>query len=111
MALQFYRLAGHDIVPCSHEEWCRRFDRPEERRVARAEIGDRLLSTVFLGYDAAYGFSPPEFYETMLFSPDDAENNSAWRWATWAEAEAGHARIVARLEAGEEPEGHEVGEL
>lgn len=104
MALQFYRLEGHTPVPCSHEEWCRRFDRPEERRVAETWLGTTHVSSVFLGHDQSFGLGPPQFIETIIFSLGSAWDEYCWRWATWGEAAAGHARIVARLQAGEEPE-------
>ena len=80
-------------------EWRRRFDR-HTRRVARTEIGDAYISTVFLGLNHAYGDDePPMLFETMVFGDElDGEQD---RCATWAEAEEMHERMVARVTVAE----------
>lgn len=66
------------------------------RRVARTELpGGGFISTVFLGLDHGYfKDEPPILFETMSKIGDEWEDYFE-RYATWAEAEAGHARIVA----------------
>ena len=68
-----------------------------DRRVAQDNVGSVRISTVFLGLDHNEDDSgPPLLFETMIFGgPRDDETH---RYATWAEAEAGHARLLAELE-------------
>jgi hypothetical protein len=78
-----------------------------DRRVARDQVEDIMVSTVFLGLDHGSGFSPvPILYETMTC--DSAEKwGGPWRYATRAAALEGHARILALVESGVPPEGIE----
>ncbi len=75
-------------------EWARCFERPD-RIVAKTEIGHVRISTVFLGID--HGFpgvhKEPILFETMIFGG----KHDGWqqRCATWAQAEAMHAKAVA----------------
>jgi hypothetical protein len=90
-----YVLEGHTPVP-EHDVlvWGSRFE-ATDRAVAYTEVRPGLeVSTVFLGID----FNPfgpvPHLFETMLLR-DGQPGGGAWRYSTWEEAEAGHARIVA----------------
>lgn len=67
----------------------------EQRRVARTEIGDVLVSTVFLGLDHQYGDGPPMLFETMVFKGMDS--TEMLRCSTWEQAETIHAATVARV--------------
>ena len=69
-----------------------------DRIVAKTEVGDTKISTVFLGLDHSFsGDGPPILFETMVFGvPLDGEMN---RYATWDEAEKGHAVMVERVKA------------
>lgn len=54
------------------------------------------ISTVFLGLDHQFGDGPPVLWETMVFGgPLDGNLE---RYSTRADALAGHADIVARVE-------------
>ena len=67
--------------------------------VAKTQLGDAKVSTVFLGLD--HGFDPtrPLLFETLVFGgPHDQDCE---RYSTWAEAEAGHAKMVAKVGGGE----------
>lgn len=93
-----YRLEGHTPVPEPDiRTWAKRFDmRSADRIVAQTQVGSKFVSTVFVGID--YDFSEngvPLTFETMVF---DLRNSETRRYSTWAEAEAGHAEIVARLQ-------------
>jgi hypothetical protein len=78
------------------------------RRVAMTEriLGSPAwVSTVFLGLDHGWGESAaPILFESMAFAiPGQQEAGSMAechcdRYCTWAEAEAGHARMVALVE-------------
>lgn len=67
------------------------------RHVGRTLSGDVYVSTVFLGVDHRFGASgPPLLFETMVFGgPLDGEQE---RYCTRAEAIAGHAAMVERVE-------------
>lgn len=77
-------------------EWAEWFEKAN-RRVDRTEVAPGIaVSTVFLGLD--HNFSdrgPPVLFETMVF--DDYGGNDTYRWHTWDEATAGHARIVEEI--------------
>jgi hypothetical protein len=111
MTLIHYRLRGREIEEVySLKEWARWFEK-SDRRVALTQLPDGIeVSTVFLGLDHNFGMNgPPILFETMVFGP--AEETSIFgrirmsrpelniegafaRYATYDDAEAGHARIV-----------------
>lgn len=75
----------------------------DTHRIAHTTVGDADVSTVFLTIDHNWDpGGPPVLFETMIFRGPYDENQ--WRYSTRAEAEAGHRRIVAALEAGRDPE-------
>lgn len=94
-----YRLEGREPVYVEDLiEWCEWFEHADEaRRVARTTIGQAEVSTVFLGIDHNWGADgPPILFETMIFvGKDGGVEDYQERYATWAEAEEGHARAVA----------------
>jgi hypothetical protein len=75
------------------------------KRVARTEVSNCVVSTVWLGIDHNFGDGPPLIFETMIFG----EGNNApyedwcWRYSTLEEAEVAHEAIVAALREGREP--------
>jgi len=62
------------------------------RTLARDQIGAVDVSTIFLGI--GYG-DPPLLWESMVFTSTGVL--TACRWATQAEALAGHAALVAKV--------------
>jgi hypothetical protein len=104
------------VEAMSTDEWIRRLHTPEDweaaHRIGRTEVGRYDVSTVFLSHDHRFhGDGPPILFETMVFDHGGDESNwSGWadlyceRYCTRVEAEAGHARVVAALEAGTAPE-------
>ena len=64
-------------------------------RVAKDDVGDVFISTMFLGIDHRFDDAgPPLLFETMIFGgPDDEET---WHYSTWDDAVAGHAVAVKR---------------
>lgn len=64
----------------------------EECRVSLTNLGRTRISTVFLGIDHSC-FGPPQLFETMIFGLS-ADEEYMRRYATRAEAEAGHAEAV-----------------
>jgi hypothetical protein len=77
-------------------------DSRKTRIVAQDQVGDYWVSTVFLGIDHSFSpwgkRGPPILFETMIFLEEN-EGETQVRYATWDEAAAGHADIVARLKA------------
>ena len=72
--------------------WAVWYEDPDDRRVAKDERDGVQVSTVFLGLDHGWGDGPPILFETMIFG--GPHNKYQERYATWEEAEAGHARAV-----------------
>jgi len=85
------------------EEWTDG-DLPEEeepwtnKRVGNTNVGELLVSTVWMGLNHAFGAGPPLIFETMVFGLDDGDE-LMFRYSTLEEAEAGHLRVVNRLVA------------
>jgi hypothetical protein len=90
-----YILDGKRAVEC-HDlmAWAKWYE-TGDRRVADETIDGVRVSTVFLSLDHSFGEGPPMLFETMVFGgPMDQEQD---RCTTWAEAEAMHAAMVARV--------------
>ncbi len=91
----YYILDGKNVVPADAVTWARWFEKAADKRVvAKTVIGDKRVSTVFLGNDHGYGGGPREIFETMVFGNDDWLDEYCERYATWKEAEAGHAKAI-----------------
>ena len=98
-----YILVDREPVPCEDlMEWARWVEGPiENRRVGRTEVGDYVVYTSFLSLDHNWiGIGQlehvPILFETMIrHDEDDQWLDYQERYATWAEAEAGHKRAVA----------------
>lgn len=75
------------------------------RRIGLDRVGNLEVSTVFLVIDHSHGRSgPPVLFETMVFDVGDGgsrfDEQFCDRYTSKAAAEAGHARVVAALQAG-----------
>lgn len=94
-----YILSGREAVPAKLLEWAKWFE-TADRHVAKTEVATGIVvSTVFLGLDHRFGCDgPPLLFETMVFD-DYGDDGTQERYSTWAEAEAGHQRIVAEKQA------------
>lgn len=97
----YYRLRpNHTVEPCTLEQWSAMLKDAAARTVGRTELSAVVVSTVFLGMDHGWGQGPPILFETMVFQrgPNGSVGTdlACERYATWAEAEAGHAVMVAR---------------
>ena len=63
-----------------------------KKHVARTEVGNSNVSTVWLGLNHQYGDGPLLIFETMIFGgPLDQDT---WRYSTEAQAVDGHAHAV-----------------
>lgn len=93
MRPRHYILKGTEVVPVkSIKEWGLWFG-THDNTVAKTQVGDLFVSTIFLGLDMSVLDGPPLLFETMVF---DSERDPCdyMRYATWKEAEIGHARMV-----------------
>jgi len=90
-----YILNGKMPVSCDDlMTWAKWFE-TADRHVAKTNIGDVKISTVFLGLNHNWGSGPPLLFETMVFGGElDGEQE---RYSTWDEAEKGHKRMVERV--------------
>lgn len=83
------------VVPCTRD-----VPSPDETTwaiVKRTDVGDVLVSTVFMGLDHNYGDSgPPILFETMIFG--GKLNQAQSRQHTWREALEAHERTVVSVE-------------
>jgi hypothetical protein len=101
----YYVLDGHEPRAVDTvEEWAAWYEEAK-RRVDFTDLGFCTVSTVFLGVDHNFwGKGPPILFETMVFAnpvkgeafPEELGDLSL-RYATWDEAEAGHADMVAEV--------------
>lgn len=76
-------------------QWSAFFNKTDARRIAETEVNGCHVSTVFLGL--WHGDSPtgPLIFETMIFGElDGADLSYCERYATKAEALAGHERAL-----------------
>lgn len=109
-----YILVGRTPVAVDLMTWANWFEQDmQNRRVAFTMIDPDLpvyVSTVFLGLNHRFGDGEPLLFETMAFVPSDRVNLFGrtverdehptvpqQRYATYAEAESGHAEIVAEV--------------
>lgn len=86
-------------------EWAKWYERANRRvSLTRVEIpsGKSVeISTVFLGTDHNFSdYGPPLVFETMIFGGEHDQEMD--RYATWDEAETGHARMVQLIQGGQE---------
>ena len=72
------------------QEWGDFFEKIENRVIKKETIGVEV-STVFIGIDHGFG-GPPLWFETIIFGGH--HDGYRERYATYEEAEAGHARAV-----------------
>lgn len=96
MKSRYYGLEGKTPIELENiEDWVREF-RKFDRIVAKTSVGKSEVSTVFLGIDHRFtGEGPPLLFETLVFGGPLADRME--RYSTWAEAVAGHDRMVRRV--------------
>jgi hypothetical protein len=77
-----------------------RWMRETERHVAKEDIGDVTVSTVFLGIDHSFGRGAPVLWETMAFGgPKEIDQDQMRCRGSWEQAEAMHVKMVERVKA------------
>ena len=89
----YYDRQGH---PLDAADWLRAFE--GDRTVARTQVGDAMVSTVFLGLDHNWGQGPPLIFETMVFGGPN--NEYMLRYSTESAALAGHDQVVSAVRDG-----------
>ncbi len=105
--IQYYKLDGHkNVVPCTLDE-LQDFFSPD-KVVKQQDVGNKLVSTVFLMMDCRYPSHEGEYenykplvFETMIKDiPTGEWENYQARYCTYQEALAGHNAIVELLKQG-----------
>jgi hypothetical protein len=96
-----------DGKPLRLGDWAEAMRDLDYKRVARDFVGHIEVSTVWLGLDHSYvGGGTPIIFETMCFvwvgGERVTDDERMERYATEAEARAGHERIVAQVKAQQE---------
>jgi hypothetical protein len=81
--------------PIGLMQWMKLFEDREYQRVALDEYGEIRVSTVWLGLDHNWGNGAKAIFETMVFGGKHDEEQ--WRYATEAEARAGHAEVCSAV--------------
>ena len=90
----YWKLAedGRTAVPADDVmDMSRAMDGP--RHVGDDSHNGIRVSTVFLGINHAFNDGPPVLWETLVFMPDGEDGE---RYTSYEDAEAGHARYVAK---------------
>jgi len=101
LRLKYLLNEDHSVTPVPEGDeglmlWAERFE-TDKRIVAQDQVGNKWISTVFLGID--HGFDgPPLLFETMVFEDDVA--GDMWRYSTWDEAMEGHKAACAGATSG-----------
>jgi hypothetical protein len=76
-------------------EWAAWFE-TADRTIARTDVGEVTVSTVFLAIDYGFGDGPLWFETVVLGGPLDSDMD---RYETLEQAMLGHERMVARVKA------------
>jgi hypothetical protein len=101
VALELYILDadGNPVPEPDLFKWAKWFS-TADRNVAKANVGDAHISTIFLGLNHQWFRGPPLLWETMIFWPTrDDLNNECWRYASRADALVGHDAACALVRA------------
>ena len=98
--MMYYALdENNDPYPVPMMTWAKGLEKKGGGpwRVGLTKVGDAEVSTVFLGLDHNHGpAGPPILFETLVFGGPLSDEME--RYATWTEAEAGHAKMVKAVE-------------
>lgn len=89
--MSYFDRQGGEIA---HEEWKKLFSDREYQRLAITEIGEYTVLTVWLGRNHSLPGDKPEIFETMVFPARSLAELAFMRYATEAEANAGHTLAV-----------------
>jgi len=101
--LKYLLNEDHSVTPVPEGDeglllWGKMFE-SSNRIVAQDQVGNKWISTVFLGIDHNWRTDgPPLLFETMVFQDDRA--GDMWRYSTWDEAVEGHKAACAGIPSG-----------
>ncbi len=94
MKLKHWILKNKRVHEADLLTWARWLEtHGKERLIAKTKVGRKEVSTVFIGIDHNFFDKKLHIFETMIFPKADVYE----RYATWGEAERGHARAVKSL--------------
>ncbi len=102
MDFGFYTLDadGMTAVRTDMEGFAALFETPGRRVLAQNEVGNYLVSTVFLATNHRFlGKGKPLLWETMVFKDGDWSELLCWRETSWVRAAARH-RMAMRIVRG-----------
>lgn len=86
-----------DGQPIDLQQWGALFTNPDYKIVQQDKVNGYFISTVWLGMNHAYGVdSPLAIFESMVFNEGSSEDLDCIRYATEAEAKAGHQVLVEK---------------
>ncbi|MBO0863493.1 MAG: hypothetical protein J2P16_00265 [Mycobacterium sp.] len=83
---EWSRLFETRLEDMSDESWWRK----------QTKVGDKTVSTVWIGLNHQFAVGPPLFWETMICEGDEY-GDEAWRYSSREDALANHGRIVQAL--------------
>lgn len=94
-----YILDGKTPIKCDdYTEWLAWWETvngdPQNLNVQEDMVGDVKVSTRFLALDCSFGKGDPHLFETRLSGGAHGKKDIVRRYATWEEAEAGHAKVL-----------------
>jgi hypothetical protein len=98
--LKYYILdAENRVIETDLITWGMWFENLNNRIVGYTEITSEItVSTIFIGIDhRIYGNGPPLLFETIIFGGPLDEHQ--WRYASYDDAQTGHAAAVRRARA------------
>lgn len=101
---EHYILEGRTVIPADLMTWAKWFEEHrEDRMLWQDHVGERWVSTVFLGLDHRMGeIGPPLLFETMVFpSKETLTEVFCDRCSTYDEAEIMHQRACQWVRKGE----------
>lgn len=88
----YYDRSG---APMDMLAWTGKMGDDDYRTVAKTDVGEVHVSTVWLGIDHQFGQGPPIIFETMVFGGPLNEEQD--RYPTEAADIAGHDQMVERV--------------
>ena len=91
-----FKLVDHEVFPVPNVlDWAKWYE-AADRRVDQTRVGDKIISTIFLGVDYNFGEGPPILFETAVFLGGSTLRLK--RYSTWEQAVEGHAEVVGEEE-------------
>lgn len=95
--MMYAMLIDGNVQQCGDRKWSKWFE-TADRVVRKTQIGDVLVSTVFLGINHG-DFANPLWFETMVFGGE--HDGDCWRYSNMSKAIEGHANALKEIGLGE----------